>query len=141
MAADLRGLGESADLFDKNYSKYWNDEYRCAVVALHTGRPLLGQRITDILTLIDFCCHNKTLQGHPIRLVADGESALAAMHATLLYPQIEQATLYNVLRSWRSYISNPIQHNMMPNVVPGVLAYYDIPDLLKLAKDRIRIAD
>ncbi len=141
VAADLRGLGESADLFDKNYSKYWNDEYRCAVVALHTGRPLLGQRITDILTLIDFCCHNKTLQGHPIRLVADGESALAAMHATLLDPQIEQATLYNVLRSWRSYISNPIQHNMMPNVVPGVLAYYDIPDLLKLAKDRIRIAD
>lgn len=55
--------------------------------------------------------------------------------------QIEQATLYNVLRSWRSYISNPIQHNMMPNVVPGVLAYYDIPDLLKLAKDRVRIAD
>ncbi len=141
IAADLRGFGETRDLFEYNLSKYWNQQYRTAVVALHAGKPLMGQRVADIRTLLNFCSQNKELAGHPVEIVSDGICAVAVMHATILDDRIKRSTLTNTLKTWRSYIDNPMQRDMMSNTLVGVLKYYDIPDLLRLGKGRINIQD
>lgn len=139
--ADLRGFGETADIFEYNLSKYWNNQYRSAVTALHAGKPLLGQRVQDLHTLLNFCSSADRLKNHAIRIEADGMNGVVVMHTAVLDERIGKATLTKTLKSWRNYIQQPIQHEMMPNVLPGVLRYYDIPDLLSLARGRVVIED
>ncbi len=50
-AVDLRGYGETAD--DAKGAKYHNAEFRTAMVAMHVGRPLVGQRVEDVLAVLD----------------------------------------------------------------------------------------
>jgi hypothetical protein len=37
--------------------------------------------------------------------------------------------LKDSLASWSAVARTPVSHNQLSNVVPGVLAYYDLPDL------------
>lgn len=139
--ADLRGIGESADPYELNLLKYWNKEYRPSSLALHIGRPLPGQRVADVLSLLDFCDTEARLQGHPVRIVAEGSCAPVAAHATVLDDRIDRATLLRSLRSWRSYLEKPMQYDMLSNIVPGVLRHYDLPDLVRMGKGRIVYGD
>lgn len=139
--ADLRGFGETCDIFEYNLSKYWNTQYRSVVTALHAGRPMIGQRVQDLYTLLNFCSSDKKLKGRNITVKADGANAVVVMHTAVLDNRISTAKLTRTLKTWRSYILHPIQHNMMTNVIPGVLHCYDIPDLLSLAKGRVMIED
>ena len=139
--ADLRGFGETRDPFDYNLSKYWNNQYRLACTSLHIGKPIIGQRVQDLHTLVNFCASNPKLKGRNIVIKADGMNALVVMHAALLDLRIDKAILTNTVKTWRNYIQFPMQRNMMPNVIPGVLRYYDIPDLLGILGERVEIAD
>lgn len=139
--ADLRGFGETSDIFEYNLSKYWNTQYRSAITALHAGKPLVGQRVQDLRTLLNFCATNTLLKGRKIVVQADGMNAVVVMHAAVLDERLAAAKLTRTLKTWRSYIQQPLQHDMMPNVIPGVLCCYDIPDLLVLAQGRVIIED
>ncbi len=139
--ADLRGFGETSDIFEYNLSKYWNCQYRSTVTALHAGRPLIGQRVQDLHTILNFCAADEQLKGRPITIEADGLNAVVVMHAAVLDDRIASAKLTRTLKTWRSYILQPLQRDMMSNVIPGVLHYYDIPDLLTMAGGRITIED
>nr|MCR4824998.1 alpha/beta hydrolase family protein [Bacteroidales bacterium] len=139
--ADLRGMGESADPAEYNLLKYWNQEYRIAATSLHVGRPLPGQRVVDVLTLLDFCDQDEHLQGRPVRIRADGLCGPVVAHAAVLDKRITEATLSRSLRTWRSYLENPLQYDMLSNVVPGALRCYDLPDLVRLGGGRITYGD
>jgi len=141
IAADVRGVGEMEDPYIYNLTKYWNREWRCAVLSLHEGRPLLGQRVVDVLTLNDFCTHHPLLSGHPLHVVGDGLFGPVLMHAAVLDERIGKVTLTRTLKTWKDYLEQPLQHDMMTNVIPGVLQYYDLPDLVKLSGGRVKIVD
>ena len=141
VAADFRGVGETADPYDLNLLKYWNREYRLSASALHIGRPLLGQRVMDMLTLLDFCCSLEHLAGRRIEVEADGLYGPVVMHAAVLDGRISKATLSRTLRTWRSYLENPMQHDMLSNVLFGVLKDYDLPDLVNLSDGRVVFGD
>lgn len=139
--ADLRGYGETADIFEYNLSKYWNTQFRTAVTALHAGRPMMGQRVRDLLTVLNFCSDDARLKGRTVEIVADGDNAVVVMHTAVLDKRVSATRLTKTLKTWRTYIQNPMQHDMMQNVIPSVLMYYDIPDLIRMAKGRVRIED
>ena len=141
IAADVRGIGEMEDPYIYNLTKYWNREWRCAVTALHEGRPLVGQRVVDVLTIADFCAQNEQLTGHPLQVVADGVFGPVMVHAAVLDDRIQQVILSHTLKSWRSYLDNPLQYDMMSDVVPAALRYYDLPDLVRLASGRVKYVD
>ena len=111
------------------------------MTSMHAGRPLMGQRVTDFLTLLDFCSQAEALKGHPVRVVADGVYAPVTLHAAFLDNRIGEASLFRSVKSWKSYLENPMQRDMYSNVLYGVLRYYDLPDLLRLCKGRVRYAD
>lgn len=81
------------------------------------------------------------MKGRQITVTADGMNAVVVMHAAVLDERLAGATLTRTLKTWRNYIQHPVQHDMMSNVIPGVLRCYDIPDLLALAKGRVVIQD
>ena len=83
LLADLRGFGETTDPAFYTDAKYWNREYRNAMVSMHIGRPIMGQRVVDILTLLDFCSEHEFLKGHPVKVFADRKSTrLNSSHST-----------------------------------------------------------
>ena len=141
VAADLRGLGETTDPAFYSDSKYWNFEYRNAMTSMHIGKPILGQRVTDVLTLLDFCSEQKDLKAHKIHVRASGLCGPVVIHAAFLDQRIASATITRSIKSWKSYLSNPLQRDMYSNVLYGVLHYYDLPDLIRLSERPIQITD
>ncbi|MDR3340008.1 MAG: acetylxylan esterase [Candidatus Symbiothrix sp.] len=141
VAADLRGIGETADPPFYNDAKYWNFEYRNAMISMHIGKPILGQRVQDILSLLDFCAVQKELKGHPVHVRTGGLYGPAVVHAAFLDNRIASAEITRSISSWKTYLSDPLQYDMYSNVLYGVLNYYDLPDLVRLSGNRVRYID
>jgi cephalosporin-C deacetylase-like acetyl esterase len=141
LAADLRGIGESYDPAFYSDAKYWNFEYRNSMTSMHIGRPIMGQRVADLITILDFCSEYKTLKKRPIEVVATGVYGPVVMHVACLDKRITSASISRSIKSWKSYLSNPMQRDMYSNVLYGVLKYYDLPDLVKACKGRVRFTD
>jgi hypothetical protein len=163
LLADLRGLGETTDPAAFNDPKYYNQEYRAAMLALHLGRPLLTQRVQDVRALLSFIRNDSRLEPLPILLRADGRAALVALHAALLCPrvaktpstisydgagpvrntpgtfapQIEQVQVSGEPPSFLYYLENPSAKDAYSNVLPGVLRAYDVPDLRRALGTRL----
>jgi len=156
LLADLRGLGETADLPAFNDPKYYNQQYRPAMLALHTGRPLLAQQVTDVGTLLCFLRADASYQSHaadhwprlPLLLRADGPAALAALHAAVLSPQLlagrpdalippNQVQVSGGPPAFQYLLENPTAKDAYPAVLPGMLRAYDVPDLRRALGPRL----
>jgi dienelactone hydrolase len=125
-AVDLRGWGETAP-GKPNPKKpgYFGGDFKESFLGLHLGRPLLGQRVFDLLRMIDFFAPTH----EHIGIVAIGATGPVALHAAVLDRRVESLTLERSLVSWMNIVQNPISINQLTNVVPGVLRAYDLPDL------------
>jgi dienelactone hydrolase len=159
LLADLRGLGETADPAAFNDPKYYNQEYRTTQLALHLGRPLLAQRVADVQTLLTLIRNDRRLWTLPVLLRADGRAALVALHAAVLsprvsknltsdtpqppgtapvwVPQIEQVQVSGGPPSFQYFLENPAAKDAYSEVLPGVLRYYDVPDLRRALGTRL----
>ncbi|WP_205500023.1 alpha/beta hydrolase family protein [Rufibacter psychrotolerans] len=136
--ADLRGVGETKDDPKLNDAKYWSSEYRNAVLSLHLKRPLLGQRVQDVVTLLDYLKAQQGWENLPVHLEAEGVYGPVVTHAAFLDERITQATIGNAITTYEAYLRNPLQKDMYSNVVQGILQYYDLPDLVKQSAGRIK---
>ncbi|MBI1916880.1 MAG: alpha/beta fold hydrolase [Planctomycetes bacterium] len=128
LCLDLRGMGTTAP--GKLASKrpnYFGVDSREAFLSLHLNRPLLGQRVRDVLAVINYLARAEEFPG--IHLVAVGLAAPVGLHAAALDDRIKRLTLEQSVVSWSAVVRTPISHNQLTNVVPGVLAFYDLPDL------------
>jgi dienelactone hydrolase len=131
LLADLRGLGETTDPAAFNDPKYYNQEYRDAMLAIHSGRPLLAQRVTDVFTLLAFAQSQAALKGLPPTVHADGQASLVALHAAVLDSRIRQVQVAGGPPSFSYFLENPAAKDAYSFVLPGVLNYYDVLDLRK----------
>jgi len=142
IVADLRGYGETADPSSLNDTKYWNREYRNTMISLHVGKPIVGQRVTDILSLVDFIKGDERFAALPLQLSADGSYGPVAVHAAYLEPRISRTEIVRSVKSYEEYLKNPLQLDVYTNVLYGVLKYYDLKDLIGLSgKGRIQYTD
>lgn len=142
VAADLRGYGETIDPESLNDTKYWNGEYRNTMISLHIGKTIVGQRVTDILSLVDFASSDPRLAGHPIQLKANGTYGPVAVHAAFLDKRIDQTEISRSIKTYFEFLQNPMQREVYTNVIPGVLNYYDLKDLIeKAGKGRVSFVD
>ncbi len=137
LLADLRGLGETTDPTAFNDPKYYNQEYRDALLALHLGRPLLTQRVADVRTLLSFIQNESRLATLPLLLRADGPAALVALHAAVVLPGIAQVQVSGGPPSFTYFLDNPAAKDAYSAVLPGVLRYYDVPDLRRFLGSRL----
>ncbi len=132
LLCDLGGMGETTDKPELNDPKYFNREYRNALLALHTGESIVGQRVRDIGTALDFVHSEPGLHKLPVMVCATGAATLPALHALLFEEVTMNVYCYGGLQSFRTILDKPAQRDWYSYVIPGVLRFYDIPDLAGL---------
>jgi cephalosporin-C deacetylase-like acetyl esterase len=133
---DLRGTGETTDNPAFNQEKFYNKEYRNVISSLHLGKPLMGQRVTDLLLLADYLQTDSVLRNSSITVKASGMTALVAMHAAAVDDRIRYLQADSYLTSFTEIIQEPLRKNWYGYVIPGVLHYYDISDLHRIVDKR-----
>ena len=133
---DLRGTGETADRPDFNNTKFYNKEYRNVMSSLHLGRPLLGQRVTDLQLLLDYLQTDAAFRQSEVAVHAAGMSALVALHAAVVDDRIRHLQVAEYLPSFTTLMQQVLQKNWYSYVVPDALRYYDVPDLVRIVDKR-----
>ena len=138
-AADLRGIGDlrpEAGRGSSGYTISHASEEEYAWASLILGRPLLGQRVADILALVQAL----KSQGR-IALAANGRLTIPALFAAALTKDIESVYLSGGLVSFRAIAESEHYKQPLCNFIPDVLAHVDLPELAAaLAPRRIHIA-
>lgn len=130
--ADQRGMGETEDPARFNDAKYFDSQYRNDMISLHIGKPVVGQRTLDVMTVLDFVRQDEALGTEEIEIYATGLAGSPALHAAVLDGGIDRLVLSNTLRSYLEILENPTMKNSYGYVVPNALKYYDLPDLIEL---------
>jgi pimeloyl-ACP methyl ester carboxylesterase len=122
-AMDLRGWGETKpDLPAHQVSFEWEDFF--AYRSLEIGRPLLGQRVKDLLAAASKrTTHQKWL------VVGVGAGALVALHAAVIEPRIERLVTVGGLLSYGSLVADPLSKESLGSYLPGVIRAYDVREL------------
>jgi cephalosporin-C deacetylase-like acetyl esterase len=129
LALDLRGWGETAPGKIAEQS-YFGNEFTESFLAMHLNRPLLGQRVLDVLSVIERLAGlSDEIAGQGCELHGVGSGGLVALHAAALDERIRAVELHAALGSWTSVVESPISYEQLADVVPGVLAHYDLPEL------------
>ncbi|MBN1868009.1 acetylxylan esterase [Candidatus Sumerlaeota bacterium] len=144
LSIDARGYGETADNpKDKDAKKFWNVDYRNAVLGFHLGRSLIGQRVEDIREALDALLARADVDPARVALVGIGAAGPAALHAAALDDRFAELRLGGSIESWiDDVVAKPMARDLMALVVPNALECYDLPDLVKAIAPRpVRVAD
>lgn len=143
-AADVRGIGDLAPEFGRGsprYARSHEEEENYAWASLILGAPLLGQRVTDILALVQALANHPALAGRKIRVAAQGKMTAPAVFAAALMPRIDSLYLAGGLISYRSIVESENYSYSLANFVPGLLRHTDLPDVVAgLAPRRVTLA-
>jgi cephalosporin-C deacetylase-like acetyl esterase len=127
LALDLRGMGETAPAEKATgAAALFGPDVREAFLALHLDRPLLGQRVHDLLAVL---AKEAEAGGDGAEVVGVGQGGLAALHAAALDRRVARLSLGRSLVSWSAVAEAPVSAGQLAWVVPGVLSAYDLPDL------------
>jgi dienelactone hydrolase len=105
------------------------------------GRTLLGMRVDDVIEAVDFLASRPDIDPASIRAAASGHLGLVLLHAALLDARLAHVEVDHVLTSYRSLLDAPMPIGAPEDVVPGVLADYDIPDIVQALGPRADIRD
>ncbi len=127
-APDLRGIGDMTPEFGRGAERHarpHNSEEDYAWSALILGKPLAGQRVTDILSIVQ----GLRARAPRIILAARGILTVSAQFAAALEPAIDSLYLADGLISFRSIVETEIYKYPFGNFVPNLLAHTDLPEL------------
>jgi cephalosporin-C deacetylase-like acetyl esterase len=133
--ADLRGTGETREEEEANAWKFYNREYHNAMTSIHLGTNLVGQRVTDMLTLIDFAGREYSAEDVPVDLHVSGVNGPVALYAALFRSRITSIEARNTIQTYFDILHFPMEVDWYSYVIPDVLSYFDLPDLAALRTD------
>jgi len=143
-APDLRGIGDMTPEFSRGAARHarpHNSEEEYAWSALILGKPLAGQRVTDILAVVRGLRVRPEFARRPVILAARGVLTVPAQFAAALEPAIGSLYLAEGLISFRSIVEMEVYRYPFGNFVPNLLAHTDLPELtISLAPRRVTLA-
>ncbi len=137
LSIDVRGFGETADSASKVV--YAKGDHRTAMWSMHLGKPLLGQRVEDVLAALS--CFPQLLPAHgavKIALIGVGRAGPVVLHAGCFSDQVGGVTVRNSIRSWvDDVVASAREIHSISHIIPSALATYDLPDLAARIGDRL----
>jgi cephalosporin-C deacetylase-like acetyl esterase len=130
---DPRGTGETAPGNGQEgrgspFGRDWQEAY----LAIHLARPLLGQRVLDLLTVLDSLdAEAEGERSAGFEVIGIGLLGPVALHAALIDggALVKKVVLEKSLVSWTDVLEHKISRNQLSSVVPGALMEYDLPSL------------
>lgn len=126
-ACDARGIGESRpDTCGTNqFLNPYGSDYFYAIHGLMLNRPYVGQKIHDVLRVLDWLAGF----GHKeVHLAAKGWGTIPAAFAALLHDRVTRVTLKNALTSFATVAESEVYGWPLSCFVPNALATFDLPD-------------
>ena len=142
--ADIRGVGDMSPEYSPGapgYAQFHQQEENYAWSSLIFGKPLLGQRVTDILALLAALRADPRFAGWQIVLAARGKLTVPALVAASMDDAVHSLYLDGGLTSVLSVARTEQYRHPLSNFVPGFLLHTDLPLLAaKLAPRRVCLA-
>jgi hypothetical protein len=143
-SADVRGIGSMRPGFSAGAAEYeaWHEqEENYAWASLMLGRPLVGQRVTDVLSIVRALSKYEDTAGRTIFVAASGKLTVPAIFAAALEPSIAGLYLHGGLISFQSIVETEVYTHPFANFVPNLLKHTDLPELIAgLAPRQVVIA-
>jgi cephalosporin-C deacetylase-like acetyl esterase len=152
-ALDVRGIGDLAPEYGRGSARYngtHNTEQHYAWASLILGKPLLGQRVTDIVSAVGALRARPDLAGRRVVVAARGVLTIPALVAASLEKGIDALYLAGGLVSYRSvleteeylggnYFRSPV--DLFGSFVPRILLHTDLPEVAaSIAPRRVILA-
>ena len=118
-----------------------NNEEHYSWSSLILGKPLLGQRVTDLLAVIRGLRARPDLTGRRLVIAARGTATVPAQCAAALDQSVDVLYLAGGLSSFRSLAETENYAYSFGNFVPHLLEHTDLPDLARsMAPTRLVLA-
>ena len=130
--AEVRGVGALVPEFSPgaaDYESWHQQEENYAWGSLALGKPLVGQRVTDILALIAALRNHPATSARQIYVAALGKLTVPALFAAALEPAIKGLYLAGGLASFQNLIETEVPQYPFANYVPGLLNHTDLPEI------------
>jgi cephalosporin-C deacetylase-like acetyl esterase len=142
--ADVRGIGDLTPQFGRGapgHAESHESEEDYAWAGLILGRPMVGQRVTDILALTAGLRKHPALSARRVVVAARGKLTVPALFAAALDQQIGEVYLAGGLVSFRSIVETENYDHTFANFVPSLLRHTDLPDVAAtVAPRRVTLA-
>jgi cephalosporin-C deacetylase-like acetyl esterase len=129
-ALDVRGIGDLSPEVGRGnpyYTRSHSVEDAWAWASLILGRPLLGQRVLDVLAGVSAMRVAPESQGRRITLAARDKMTVPALCAAALDSRVDRVLAAGGLKSWRSLTQSEDYKEPFANFLPGVLSVTDLP--------------
>ncbi len=141
LAIDVRGFGETADRpcwpDDEAGLSMRTDSYiHIQALSAALGRPLLGQRVEEVVIALNMLCKWMDVDRTDIRIQASGGLETVALHAAAIDERISSIELPDAIKSWLDNAKMPQKQARLLNLPPSCLRYYDVDDLYRLVESR-----
>ncbi|HEU0121630.1 MAG TPA: acetylxylan esterase [Bryobacteraceae bacterium] len=136
---DLRGLGDLMPEMgpgNPRHARSHNEEEAYAWASLILGKPMLGQRVSDILSVVRAAKAHPALQNRPVFVAAQGKVSVPAQCASALTPAINRLYISGGLSSFRSVVETENYGHAFANFIPGLLEHTDLPDITAQSQAR-----
>lgn len=98
--------------------------------AFLVGKTILGMRVDDTIKAVDWLSARGETDPKALTVYGSGAMGAVALHAALLDSRIQKVVVENTLASYRMVVDQPLHRNASEVVIPGVLAKYDMSDVL-----------
>ncbi len=138
-AADIRWIGDLRPEYSpgaRSHAAWHQDEQQWSWGSLMLGRPMLGQRVTDLLALVSALRNRPELQGMQVSVAARGQLTVPVLFLAALEQSVRSLYLAGGLISFRSIIETLDYEHPFANFVPRLLHETDLPQLAASLADR-----
>ncbi len=145
LAVDPRGISAPPPP-DSNpeYATYFGPGWKDYFLAYMLGKTYVGMRAEDVLGCARFlAAYEADGDLRRVHVIGVGEAGPAVLHAAALEQDLfESVVLRRSLRSWADVVRTPVTQNQLINTIHGVLATYDLPDLVAaLPSEKITVLE
>jgi cephalosporin-C deacetylase-like acetyl esterase len=130
---NLRGSGISSPRYPSNgpvFYRAMNISERHAWANLSLGRSVIGQRVCDALAAIRFLRSRSDVDSSAIYVMGEGAAGLTALMTAVLDSEVKSLLLRDVIQTYQSVVSTEDYTLDLDWFVPGILRYFDLPDLV-----------
>jgi cephalosporin-C deacetylase-like acetyl esterase len=132
-AIDLRGIGMAFPRNPKGGPLFYRGEHSdsgYAWAGLTIGKPVLGQRVWDVLCCLDYLETRSDVDRARLHILGIGGGTIASLMGAVLDERVKSIALSHGLVDFRSVVESEDYSIALSWFVFGLLREFDLPDLV-----------
>jgi cephalosporin-C deacetylase-like acetyl esterase len=137
LALEPRGAGGT----EESKSPLTGDWTLLSLRALLVGRTPVGMRTDDALSALNWLAGRPEVDPRRLEVYGVGALAPVALHVGVLDPRVSRVTSDGGILRYRDFVTRPLGRDMAEVNLPGVLARYDLPDLVAALGARVTLVN